>query len=88
MISHKIYFQKHVGVYFLKDANVMFYGVRFSGILEAVNFLKYLKPGGFYTPWCYGRTRGLKDLRNGKIYVDNRWMDCAKTAELYLKVCK
>ena len=87
-MSYKISFEGHRGLLFSLDQSVIFYGVRFSGILDAVKFLKDLKPGGFYEPWCYGNTRGVKDLQTQKIYILNRWMDSEKTAELYLKVCR
>jgi len=85
-MSQKINFEGHRGVMWLLDHSAMFYGVRFMNITEATRFLRGLEPGGYYQPWCRGNIRGVKNLKNDKVFIENRWMDCEKSAELYVKL--
>lgn len=82
--SMKCSFQGHTGLYW-PDDNVLFYGIRFDKPSEAMKVLAQIKPSKHYRPWCYGRYRGINDTETGKIFVQERWFDTEKLAELYLK---
>lgn len=82
----KISFEGHVGLLWPSDHNVIFYGVRYNTITDAIKgLLCHIKPSRSYGPWCYGRHRGIKDSETGKIFVQERWFDNEKLAQLYLK---
>jgi len=82
----KISFEGHNGLLWPDDNNVIFYGVRYSNITEAIKYLLcHIKPSTTYGPWCYGRHRGIRDSSSGKIFVQERWFDNEKLAQLYLK---
>jgi hypothetical protein len=82
----KVSFEGHQGLLWSNDDNVIFYGVRFNTISDAIKqVLRHVRPSTSYRPWCSGRHRGLLDMETGKIFVQERWFDNEKVAELYLK---
>ena len=82
----KISFEGHKGLLWIEDNNVIFYGVRFDSISDAIGrMLRHVKASDTYGPWCCGRHRGLKDTQTGRIFCAERWFDNEKLAELYLK---
>ena len=82
----KIDFEGHKGLLWTADDNVIFYGVRFRNISQAIKkLLRYIRPSEHYGPWCCGRFRGIKDFQTGKIFTEERWFDGEKLAEEYLK---
>ena len=82
----KISFEGHKGLLWMDDNTVIFYGVRFNKISDAIKMmLRHIKPSSAYRPWCSGRHRGIIDTSSKKIFVAERWFDNEKVAELYLK---
>ena len=55
----KVSFEGHKGTGDY-DGRVNFYGMEFKSILDAVKYLKFLKPGD-YSIWTYRRVTGLID---------------------------
>lgn len=81
----KASFEGHRGLLWINDDNVIFYGVRFNTISDAIRqMLRHVKPSS-YRPWCCGRHRGIRDMGTGKIFVQERWFDDEKVAEIYVK---
>ena len=79
-------FEGHRGLMWPEDNNVVFYGVRYINITDAIKrLLCHIRPSVSYTPWCYGNHRGIKDNVTGKIFVRERWFDNENLAQLYLK---
>ena len=82
----KISFEGHNGLLWSIDNTVIFYGVRFGSISDAIRkMLRHVRPSTKYKPWCCGRHRGLQDTETDKIFTTERWFDNEKVAELYLK---
>lgn len=83
----RCWFQGHMGSLNVNDHSVLFYGIRWNTPSEAIKFLDMLVPSDFYAPWCYMRHRGVKDLRDGQIYVNDHWFPNDQFAETFLKTC-
>ena len=82
----KVSFEGHQGLLWPNDNTVIFYGVRFDNISDAIRkMLRHVRPSTKYKPWCCGRHRGLQDTETDKIFTAERWFDNEKVAELYLK---
>lgn len=82
----KVNFEGHRGLMWSDDDSVIFYGVRFNTISDAIRrMLRHVKPSTEYKPWCCGRYRGIMDAPTGRIFTEERWFDNEKDAEIYLK---
>ena len=68
-----IWYDGHVGQLDPQNDNVFFYGVRFSTITYAVQFLRGLEPSESYAPWCYGSRRGVRNTLDDWVFYDNQW---------------
>ena len=67
-------FQKHKGSHNSKTDEVCFYGLVFTGIVQAISFLKDMKPGA-YTPWVHGKMYGVYDPEEDWYYtIERGWV--------------
>ena len=81
----KIEFENHMGVMDMKTNVVIFYGVTFSGILEAITLLKGISPKNTYVPWQHRRHKGLLDKEDGSVYIKDRWFPDESFAKEIIK---
>lgn len=72
-MSELVDFNHHKGYLDPLDDAVYFYGVRFSCITVAIEFLKNLEPSDCYRPWCYGSKRGVRHIHDDWIYYKGQW---------------
>lgn len=75
-------FMNHRGIFDKDENNVRFYGLRFSSILTAKEFLKNLRPGN-YVPWAYKSHIGIRDPLDGSVFVECMWFGSEDDARLY-----
>lgn len=85
-----ILFRTHEGLLNPDENTVMFYGMGFKNIVEAIKFLKDVPdaPYGTYKSWYYNMHKGLKHSKTGQVYVDYRWLPDEKFAENYIDMKK
>lgn len=86
----EINYNSHEGLLNPDENTVMFYGIGFKNIIEAIKFLKEVPsaPYGTYERWFYNLNVGLKNKKTGQIYVDSRWLSNEKFAETYVDMKK
>ena len=88
-----ISYSKHYGLLNSDDSSVVFYGLGFKDICEAMKFLKDLIPPKhkdeyIYNTWFYNFHKGLIHFKTGQVYVDFRWLPNEKFAEQYVDTKK
>ncbi len=83
----KVRIWNHQGLLDKNDHNIKFYGIRFSSVLSAKDFLKNLKPGT-YVPWIYKFHVGIRDPIDGSVYIDSMWFGSEDDARLYFSMPK
>lgn len=88
-----ISYNKHYGLLNPDDNSVMFYGMGFKDICDAMKFLKDLEPPSYrdeyiYQPWHYNMHKGLLHIKTKQIYLDSRWLPNEKFAEQYVDTKK
>lgn len=86
-----IIFQKHRGLLNKDDQTVMFYGVGFKNIIEAMETLKYIEfcsDINTYTGWYYNFNKGIMNLKTGEVFIDLRWLPTEKFAKEYIDTQK
>jgi len=84
-----IIYKNHRGLLNTDDQSVMFYGVGFKTIIEAMKHLKDVKHAqNTYTGWYYNMNRGFRNVKTGEIYIDFRWLPNEKFAKEYVDLKK
>ena len=77
-----IKYNNHQGLLNTDEQTVMFYGLGFKNITEAIKFLKTILPlENTYTGWFYKGTKGLRNMKTEQIYIDTRWVPNEKFAQ-------
>jgi hypothetical protein len=75
----------HEGILNIHDNSVVFYGICFESILFAIKFIKNINPVyNLYIAWHYIDNDGLKNVKTGQIYIDNRWLPDETFAKNYI----
>jgi hypothetical protein len=70
-----IEFEHHPGFMSTTSNNVIFYGIRFSDITQAAQFLKDVDArAGTYKGWNINGTCGLLWVEKNIYFVDNVWI--------------
>ena len=81
----KVQFEGHQGTLDDESDKMTFYNITFNTILEVAEFLKPIKVGPEYRGWFYMMHKGLLNIEDGSVYVDERWLPDENVAEEYIR---
>lgn len=84
-----IVYKKHRGLMNTEDQSVIFYGVGFTTIIDAIKLLKHFEPAeNTYTGWYYNGHKGFHNRETDEVFIDLRWIPSEKFAKDYIDLKK
>ena len=84
-----ITFQKHRGLLNTDDQTVIFYGLGFKTIIDAMKTLKHFPAkDNIYSGWYYNLHKGILNSQTGEVFLDLRWLPTEKFSEEYVDMKK
>ena len=85
----EIVYNKHRGLLNTDDQSVMFYGLGFKDIIDAIKTLKHFPAkDNTYIGWYYNMNKGVLNKVTGEIFLDLRWLPNEEFAKEYVDTKK
>jgi len=79
-----IHYEKHQGILDIFTNKVLFYGMYFPTMSDAVLYLKSLPKDTEFMGWFHDKTHGVLNTKTGEVFLDGRWLPSETFAEQYI----